>query len=522
MKPIRLFVTRGLTGPLAVLLLWACQPSAERLAAQGSQAQQLLDAGRPREALTLINAAVAERDDIPSLLMVQGRVAAALGDRNLAYRAYANALALEASNAEALVAVSQLGLQTGHLNEAGAAADTLLVLQPEHPAALTTKTLIAIARSDLDTAGGLADRVLRSQPGDLGGLVLKSRVQALRGDRTAALATLRTGEAQHASEPIYLLALIELLRAGGDPTQLLEQLRRLTTLAPDQLGYRLDLIDVLYRQGQREAARTAVADLIAKPVADPAIIEGIVRLWNAHDREAMTPATLAAAAGAASPEARLALARFLLATDRADAAVTMLAPVTGTSGDADGVQVLARVTRPGGDRGAIAAVTEQLLARDPGNGGALLARARQAMAEARPRDAVADAQRVVADYPSWDEGFLALATAYSALRDRVGVRRAFEDGLKARPQSLPLFTRYVETLIGLGDGSRAVEVARRFALDSPSLGAAWSLYTATCARTRADGCREEAAEGSARSRNRYGLDPAPGTPQPIAAVGRLP
>ena len=511
---------RSLLLAASAALLAGCQPSAETVAAQAAQAQQLLEGGRVAEARAMITAAVAKRDDVPAALLVQGRVAMAMQNRALAYQAYSNALSLDATNEEALNAVAQLGLGTGHLREAESAADKMLVLQPGQSGALTVKTLIAIVRSDLDTAGSLADRILQQQPNDLGGLILKSRVQALQGDRVAALATLRAGGAQYASTPSYLMAVAELLRAQGDTQGLLAQLERLKTLAPEDLGYRLDLIDILYRTGQRDAARAEVDAVIVKPVTNQVAIDGLVRLWYANDRAAMSPAMIETASRTASLEARLVFARYFIATGQPAVAATLLKPVAkGFSVDIEGLYAFAGAVL--GEQEAAAAAADQLLDKDPGNGGALLVRIRRAMAEGRARDAVNDAQRVIADYPEWDEGYLALAAAYAARRDQVGVRRAYEQGLKARPQSLTLAGAYIGQLIALNDGQRAIEVARRFALDSPSLPAGWSQYVATCSRLQGDDCRDEAAEGLAQSKTRYGLDPVPGTPPPIAAVGRL-
>ena len=515
-------MSRRLTSSLcwaAAALLAACQPSAEDVAAQAAQAQQLLDAGQVQQAEELINAAVRERDDVPLALLVQAHVALARGNRGLAYQAYSNALALDAANPEALMAVAQLGVGTGHVAEAESAADKVLVLQPEQTDALTVKALIAVARSDVDAAGELADRILRAQPGDLAGLILKSRVQALRGDREAALATLRSQADRYADSPDYAMALAELYRARGDGAGLLEQLGRIRTLAPANLGYRLDLADLLYRTGDRYTARAEIAALIEIPVTDAAVIERIVRLWHANDREAMAPDQVEAASRKASLEARLAFARYFVADGRPAAAVTLLKPLaSGWSSEIQGHYAYAGdVAGADGAR----AEAERLLAADPSNGGALLVRIRRAMADGRARAAVVDAQRVIADYPQWDEGYLSLAAAYAALDNDVGVRRAFESGIKARPQSLPLATAYVGRLPALGDPGRAIEVARRFALDSPSLPAAWSLYTKTCAALKGDDCRGEAAAGLARSRTIYGLDPAPGTPPTIAAIGRL-
>lgn len=491
----------------------------QNVVAQAAEAQQLLDAGRIAEADRVITAAVRDRDDVPAALIVQARVALARENRPRAYQAYSNVLALEAVNQEAMLGVAQLGVSTGHVREAEAAADRILVLQPDQPNALTVKALIAIARSNLDLAETLADRLLGATAGDLGGLILKSRVQAVRGDREAALATLRGGAGRFGDVPEYAMALVELHRARGDAAGLLEQLGRVKALTPKNTAYRLDLADTLYRTGHLAEARAEIDELIVLPIKDAPSIAQIVRLWIANDREAMTPAMIEQASRKASIEARLAFARYFVAEGRPAIAVTLLRPLaTGWSTEIQGHLIYARSFE---DADAAAAEADQLLAKDPENGAALLVRARRAMAERRPRAAVVDAQRVIANYPEWDEGYLALARAYAALNDRVGLRRAFEQGIKGRSQSLPLFFAYVQRLIALDDPERAIEVARRAALDSPSLPAAWSLYVRTCARVNGGDCRVEAAEGLARSRTRFGLDPAPGTPPPLAAIGRL-
>ena len=126
---------------------------------------------------------------------------------------------------------------------------------------------------------------------------------------------------------------------------------------------------------------------------------------------------------------------------------------------------------------------DRILQKDPDNGDALLIRADATLARGDPATAIVDYQRVVRDYPQWEEGYIALARAYRAADKADGVRRTFESGRQALPQSLPLARAYAQT--GGGD------------------------------------CRDEAAEGLKRSRARFGLDVAPGTPPPIALVGRL-
>ena len=506
---------------LVLAPLAACTASEEKVAAMASQAQALLDSGQPREAQALIQGALKQRDDMPAVYLVQAHIALALNKRAEAYQAFSNALALEATNPEALLGVANTGVSTGHLDEAERAADKILVLSPGQTDAMLVKGIVKMVRNDLDAAIGFADKVLALKPSDIGALVLKSRAMALQGDTAGALALLR-GAVPRTGETLEMtMAIAELQRAGGDGDAFLASLRRIRELAPANRDYRFDMVDTLYKLGRTDEARSQAAALLAEPITDAAELGRFPRLWYGYDREGLTPGQVVALNGAATVEARLMLARFLIATGRAAEAAALLRPVaTGWSSDVQGL-----FTRAGEAMGQVQpardAADQMLDKRDPGNGDALLIRARAAMARRDPAAATVDLQRVVRDYPQWEEGYLALAQAQEAAGKRDGVRRVFEDGRKALPQSLPLAQAYAAALVRMGDGSHALDVARRFALDSPSLEAGWAFYGDICRRSGDEDCRAEVAAGTAKAKSRFGLDPAPGTPRAVALIGRL-
>lgn len=497
----------------------SCKASEQQVADMAAQAQQLLDAGQPAQAQELIGRALRARDDQPAAYLTQARIALALGRRNDAYQAYANALALDAASPEALMGVAQTGLGSGHLAEAEKAADQILVLDPNQTDAMLVKGIAKMVRNDLDGAVGYADRVLALKPGDMGAIILKSRALGLRGDRDAALALVKEGAARLGPTLELTMASAELQRQGGDAAAFLASLRRIRELAPTNRDYRFDLVDTLYRLGRTDEARAETAALIAEQ-ADPHEAGRYARLWYAYDPAALTVDQLALATDKAPVETRLALARFYVATGRGGVAAALLRPVaTGWSSDVQAAYARAAIAAGAGDAARQAAAG--ILGRDPDNGDALLVHADAALAKGDPAAAIIDYQRVVRDYPEWEEGYLGLARAYEAGDKPDGVRRAFEDGRRALPQSLPFARAYVATLLKTGDREHAQEVARRFALDSPSLPAGWSLYADVCGRIGGGDCRAEAAQGAAAARSRFGLDPVPGTPPPIALIGRL-
>ena len=498
----------------------ACRPSEQQVADMAAQAQQMLEAGQPAQARDLISHAVLARDDLPQVFLVQARVALALGRRAEAYQAYTNALALQATNNEALLGVAQIGISTGHIDDAADAADRILALNPNQTDALLIKGIVQMVHNDLDGAVAFADKVLTLKPGDIAATILKSRVLALQGDRAAALTLVDKAIARSGPTLELTMALAELQRQGGDPAAFLASMRRIKELAPDNRDYRFDLVDTLYRLGRRDEARGETIALIEAANRDPHEADRYARLWYAYDRDALTAEQLERVSAKASVETRLALAHFYVATGRGPVATALLRPVaTGWSSDIQGAY--ARALGASGNPAAAHDAAVKVLARDPNNGDALLVKADAALTANDPATAIIGYQRVVRDYPEWEEGYLGLARAYAAADKPDGVHRAFENGGLAMPQSLPLARAYVIALLRAGDRERAQEVAHRFALNSPSLPAGWMLYADVCARSGGSDCQAEAADGLRRTRTRFGLDPAPGTPPPVALIGRL-
>lgn len=519
MNQRRVFIQR-ICSALLVALPVACTASEQQVADMAAQAQQLLDGGQPVQAQELIGRAVHKRDDLPTVFLVQARIAMALGKRNDAYRAYSNALALDATSPEALMGVARTGLNTGHLDEADKAADKILVLDPNQTEAMLIKGIVKMVHNNLDDTIAFSNKVLAIKSDDVGAIVLKSRALALQGDNAAAMALIDRGVARLGRTLELTMAQAELQRHSGNVDAFLNSLRRIKELAPQNRDYRFDLVDTLYRLGRLDEARAETASLIDEPNADLRETERYARLWYAYDQSALTVDQLASVAKKASVETRLALARFYVATGRGAVAVALLKPMaTGWSSDIQAMY--ARATAAAGNTTAARQMAATALAKDPGNGAALLVQADAAMSRNDPTAAIIDYQKVIRDYPQWEEGYIGLAAAYLTLGKRDGARRTFEDALKTLPQSLLLARTYVEMLLRTGDKEHAREVARRFALNSPSLIAGWNLYSTICAQTNGDNCQAEAAEGLRQSKLRFGLDLAPGTPPPIALIGRL-
>ena len=141
----RLIAALLLTGATA-----ACSNSEEAAMKKGAEAQQQLNAGQIAAARISIQEAIDERDDIPVLQLLRGRIEYASGSPTNAFNAYSVALSLDAANMEALQGVAQFGLQTGNIREAEDAAQRILGLNPTDTNGLTVHCLLYPSPSPRD------------------------------------------------------------------------------------------------------------------------------------------------------------------------------------------------------------------------------------------------------------------------------------------------------------------------------------------------------------------------------------
>ena len=131
-RPVAAFLRLGkLTCVIVALFLnVACQNRDVDAQAEAATAMAMLEQNRIAEARLAINRALVLKDDVPELHIARGRIELAAGATSAAFDAYFDALTLDASNPEALQAVSQLGLQTGDIRASLKATDTLVLLNP--------------------------------------------------------------------------------------------------------------------------------------------------------------------------------------------------------------------------------------------------------------------------------------------------------------------------------------------------------------------------------------------------------
>ena len=177
---------------LALSFLGGCADRSQQAAQEAMVAQAALNANDLSTARKAINQAIADRDDVADYHVLRGRIELAKGSSGAAFSAYSNALALDATNTEALLGVAQLGLTTGNITASLDATERLLDLDPNQPDALLIRGIHAIIRRNYAEGITYADKVLAVSPGNEGGAVLKARALYMQHKPKEALATLDT------------------------------------------------------------------------------------------------------------------------------------------------------------------------------------------------------------------------------------------------------------------------------------------------------------------------------------------
>lgn len=518
-QPIRKIPAMVLVGFFAIALS-GCDSSSQNAAEAGLEAQQYFDQRNFYEARKAITEALSERDDDPKLHLLKGRIELGSGRPTDAFLAYSDALSLEATNPEALQAVSQLGLQTGYLREAERAADTMLSFSPELPEALLTKGLIALVRRKHKEALEFAERILAARPGDEAGTILTARTLALTGKTAEALELLESSSLDKNYTEGVDMTLIELFRETSNLPEMKATFKRLIDRRPEDMALKIDYANTLYKSGEDAQARILIEEMLRKGLTVNRALTMITDLWVEYEADPLNENLFAFLAKEGTLESRLAIARYLLATEKpADARRILLSVSSRFSPEASALY--ARTLQAIGQTKEADQIVSAILDDDETNADALLVRVKQSSASNKFPKAINDVQIIIRDNPKLRAGYLSLIEVYSAKNDKNGAKRVFADAIKQRPQDLILFRAYTKYLLENGDRIRAVSVARSLARDKPASISAWRLYQETCAEAELDRCKLEASTGEKVANVIYAIDLPPGTPPTRGLFGRL-
>ena len=493
-----------------------CSDSETDAAQYAAQAEILLDQNRLFEARQTIGKAITARDDVPEYHLLRGRIEFKAGNFESAYQAYSEALALNPSSAEALQAVSQLGLRVGQLDASVDATNKLLVLNPNQTDALLVRGLQALIKRNYASTNTTADQILAIDPLNEGGVVLKARASFLSGDAEEAAQILQGYERARPNTEAVSLTRLEIYRALRNPNMMAQQYADLKKLRPDDLAIRLDHANFLYKTGKSADATALVVNVLVNKSATPLIVESAVELWQEYGISALDSTSYQAISSTGIPAARIATSRYFASKGNTAVASALLAGMTGVDADAEWAQFAIFK----GENGRAQNIVQEILSTDETHCSALKTQAFLWYLKRRNADALRAAQQASAECPDRSDLWQLTAKVYQAMDDDANVRRVFAQGLDANKQSEPLSRAFSEYLFAHNLSREAIAVARKLTRSAPALNSGWRLYADICAKSKSS-CVTEAKEGLVDSQTRFGVDTLPGELPPNGLFGRL-
>lgn len=501
-------------------LISACDDRINEAAQYAAMGAAQLEAGNLQEARENAQRAILARDDVADYFVLLGRIELQDGKLPSAFNAYSRALDLQADNLEILQAIAELGLQVGRLNEAEEAADRMLLLFPGALRAMLVKGFLAIEAGQLEDAERFANEILAQNPNDEGGVILSARLLALQGNFEGAVNTLlQTREVVGDTEALTA-TLLEIYRAQGNAQGMRAQFPKVITAAGEDSNYQIDFVNFLYKTGNITMARAEAAKAIAAQPNDPMRLALLSNLFLEYDRSPLTPAQLSTVAESGTLATRLALARLFFDTAQYKEARRLLAqPLAEGAADAQALE--ARIALAEGRVKESDRHIGAVLAEDPRNPDALLARAGRRLASGKFDGAIEDANIVVSDAPQEYAGYAALANAYLAKGSEIRARQVFERGVDFLSQSELLAARYEAFLRKVGDRARIISLYGDLAVAKPSSVKAWQEFSRVCEEFGNRVCAAKVKRGLAASGRSYVIDEPPGTPRARGLFARI-
>ena len=492
----------------------------ERAGRHAAIAEANLQAGNLEGARTNIRSAIAERDDVADYYIILGRTELAAGSLISTFNAYSMALDLQADNAEALQSIAEIGLQIGRTNEAAEAADRILLLAPQSVNALLIKGLIEIDNGQLEKAEEIAAKILSINPDDEGGSILSARIEAIQGDDERALAIIDKAIAKSGLTQALSITKLEILRLRADGTGMKILFPRIIQNGKESLGYKMDYINLLYKLGDTESARSEAVKSIKQNAADPDLFNKLGDLWVEHDRSPLTANQIDDIAANGGKGTKIRLAKKFYELQNYKQAQHLVRDLM-VAGNTEALALTAKIQLALGNSKGAYSMAAKALKAEPTNEDALIVRSQQAVSNRNFDRAIRDASLVLSNSPQNHEAYVQMAKVYTASGKPVRARQTFEAGMDALPQSLALVVAYEDFLKNVDDLNRIPTAYGELAVAKPSSVAAWRAYAAACQRYAESACTSKAEKGIVRAQNSLMIDDVPGSPKRRGLFARI-
>lgn len=468
------------------LALAGCQSSAEKAAAAAAQAQQLAAAGNYAAAAQQYDLAVRLRDDLPDLWIARARNQVSMGDYSGAFASYRSALDQDRTNREALDALAQLSLAANALDQATDYADQTLTFDPSNLNAQLVKATVALRRGRIDAAQTAAETLFKANPDQEPVRVLMSRILQRRGDTARALAMIAPIFAAGGGSADLRRQLTALYQQDFDTRAIGAVAARDAAAAPGQPAPQLALARNQLLLGQSEAAARTL-EAIHRAAPGDALRDQTVTMFAETDLPAATIARLPVQ----HPGLILSIAEYAIARQDYVTARRLLGDYAGRTPDAlttDAQGALAVAEIGTGEPASGGRRADAVIALDPHQPMALVARVMLALARNDGNAALGDARVIVADNPQWPDGYALLSQVYRARGEAFLADKTLTDGANALEDDAAMLRLYVAGLIRAGRADDAIAATRVFTVRNPDSVSGWATRQQACRTTGDTAC----------------------------------
>lgn len=484
-----------------------------------------------------------------------GRIAEQQGELRAAVGHYRAALDENAEFNPARAALSRLLLFGGLTDDALELAEAGLASEPDNAVLLTVRGAVKARQGAFVEGIADAEAAVAIEPANQDALALLASLYSRDGRSDEAIDVVERGIERSPDSVELRMVLTELMFRQGDYAGVEAQLKRIVTLAPDELVHRARLARFFqYVEEPAEAVavwRQAILDLPGAVEAKLALVD---LLWMVEgEAEAMQEMQSLLAGDSDDSALELGLAEYLARRGRVDQAVEAYREIIEAEGvDADGLVArnrLATLELGRGNEAQADALVAEVLDENPRDNDALIIRANMALTRGETSVAIADLRAVLRDQPDSVNLLRALARAHMQNDDVALAEDTLRSAVQLDPgdtaarleladlllrqdkaeQALPLLEPLAEALeadpdinvldnlfkaqLLTGAYAAALQTAEQMQQLEPAAGRGW-YYAALAAEGRQD---HEAARGLYAQ----ALEKQPSLVEPLTALVRM-
>ena len=439
---------------LLTALLSACDNRQEQAQTAYAEYQSALVSGDLRAARRALGTLVAADDSNADYWVELGKVSIQLSDFGAAYDAFQRAHELNRGNVEVLAIMTELALRAGNLEVASDNARQLELLAPSNPAVPLTKGYVALRRGDYDEADRQVAALLAAAPYNTSATVLKSRIMLSRGQDDEAIKLLSSQISQQPSDAASLKALAGIYEIHEDWGKAADALNKYLAWQPTDQEARIRLVEANLRSKQTDAASSLTLKAIEKDDVD-----NLLAPWIEVGQQNALADSLFEWAKEANVGRRIAVARFLLSTEQPARAVALVEPSATLPVRAENLIPNAiygaALIQSGRAQEGLSRI-DAALKVDGNNREALQARAMLRSRMGSHKQAIEDAQKLVAADQNSAPSRLLLARIYVASGDLDGAKRALWDAFHDLGDDRTIFDA-LQPLVARTDGADAAK-----------------------------------------------------------------